>query len=71
MLCLLDTQKSMGPDGVHARVLRELAGRLTKPLSIYYHSWLSDETPNNRRCLNIMPIYKEVRRRIQGTVVEV
>ena len=30
----LDTHKSMGLDGIHPRVLRELAEELTKPLSI-------------------------------------
>lgn len=32
----LDTQMSVGPDGIHARVLRELAEVLTKPLPIIY-----------------------------------
>ena len=32
----LDVRKSMGPDGIHPRVLRELVEELTKPLSIIY-----------------------------------
>lgn len=32
----LDTQESMGPDGIHPRVLRKLAEELAKPLSIIY-----------------------------------
>ncbi|KAK4808571.1 hypothetical protein QYF61_009874 [Mycteria americana] len=32
----LDTHKSMGPDGIHPRVLRELVEELAKPLSIIY-----------------------------------
>jgi len=36
LLCHLDTHKSMGPDGIHPRVLRELPQELAKPLSIIY-----------------------------------
>lgn len=32
----LDVHKSMGPDGIHLRILRELAEELGKPLSIIY-----------------------------------
>jgi len=32
----IDTHKSMGPEGIHPRVLKELADVLTKPLSIIY-----------------------------------
>ncbi|KAJ7415596.1 rna-directed dna polymerase from mobile element jockey-like [Pitangus sulphuratus] len=46
LLCHLDLHKSMGQDGIHPRVLRELEGELTKPLSIIYkQSW------SNRSCL--------------------
>ena len=42
----LDTHKSMGPDGIHPRVLRELVEVLPKPLSIIYQqSWLTGEVP--------------------------
>jgi len=34
LLCHLDTHKSVGPDGIHLRVLRKLAEELTKSLSI-------------------------------------
>jgi len=36
LLCHLDTHKSVGPDGIHPRVPRELAGDLAKSLSIIY-----------------------------------
>jgi len=36
MLHHIDTHRSMGPDGIHPRVLRELVDVLTKPLSIIY-----------------------------------
>jgi len=46
LLCHLDTYKSMGPDGIHPRALRELAQELAKPLSIIYQqSWLTGEIP--------------------------
>ncbi|KAK4811177.1 hypothetical protein QYF61_019808 [Mycteria americana] len=50
----LDTHKSMGLDGIHPRVLRELAEVLTKPLSIIYqHSWLTWEVPVDWRLANV------------------
>ena len=56
----LDTHKSMGLDGIHPRVLRELAEVLTKPLSIIYQqSWLTGEVPVDWRVANVTPIYKK------------
>ena len=50
----------MGPDGIHPRVLRELAEVLTEPLSIIYQqSWLTGEVPVDWRLANVMPIYKK------------
>jgi len=46
LLYHLDTYQSMGPDGIHPRVLRELAEELAKPLSLIYQlSWLTGEVP--------------------------
>ncbi|KAK4806794.1 hypothetical protein QYF61_005590 [Mycteria americana] len=60
LLCHLDTHKSMGPDGIHPRVLRELAEELAKPLSIIYQqSWLTGEVRDDWRLANVMPIYKK------------
>lgn len=51
---------SMGPDGIHPRVLRELEEELTKPLStIYQQSWLSGEVPIDWGLANVMPICKK------------
>jgi len=48
LLCHLDTYKSMGLDGIHPGVLRELAEELAKPLSIsYQQSWLIGEVPDD------------------------
>ena len=46
LLCHTDTHKSMGPDGIHPRVLKELTDVLAKPLSIIYQqSWITGEVP--------------------------
>ncbi|KAK4821004.1 hypothetical protein QYF61_010735 [Mycteria americana] len=59
----LDTDKSMGLDGIHPRVLRELAELLTKPLSILcQQSWLTREVPVDWKLANVMPIYKKGRK---------
>ncbi|GAB0181455.1 mitochondrial enolase superfamily member 1 [Grus japonensis] len=56
----LDTHKSMGPDGIHPRVLRELAEVLTKPLSIIYQqSWLTGKVPVDWKLANVMSIHKK------------
>ncbi|KAK4811010.1 hypothetical protein QYF61_015714 [Mycteria americana] len=56
----LDTHKSMGPDEIHLRVLKELADVLIKPLSIIYQqSWLTGEVPADWRLANVTPIYKK------------
>ncbi|KAK4814671.1 hypothetical protein QYF61_024978 [Mycteria americana] len=56
----LDIHKSMGPDEIHPRVLKELAGELTKPLSIIYQqSWLTGEVPADWRLANVTPIFKK------------
>ncbi|KAK0674931.1 LIN1 transcriptase, partial [Pygoscelis papua] len=60
LLCHLDAHKSMGPDGIHLIVLRELAEELAKPLSIIYQqSWLTGEVPDDWRLANVTPIYKK------------
>ncbi|KAK4832377.1 hypothetical protein QYF61_022232 [Mycteria americana] len=56
----LDTHSSMGPDGIHPRVLREVAEMLTKLLSIIYQqSWLTREFPVDWRSENVTPVYKK------------
>ncbi|KFQ39694.1 hypothetical protein N332_05734, partial [Mesitornis unicolor] len=60
LLHLLDVHKSLGPDGIHPRVLGKLAEVLAKPLSIIYQqSWLTGKVPVGWRLANVMPIYKK------------
>ncbi|RMC05684.1 hypothetical protein DUI87_17769 [Hirundo rustica rustica] len=60
LLRCLDTHKSMDPDGIHPRVIRELADELAKPLSIIYQqSWLTGEVPDDWKLANVTPIHKK------------
>ncbi|KFW82323.1 hypothetical protein N305_03489, partial [Manacus vitellinus] len=60
LLSLLDPHKSMGPDGIHPRVMRKLAEELAKPLSIIYQqSWLTGEVPDDWKLANVTPIHKK------------
>lgn len=60
LLCLLDTHRSMGPHGVHPRVMRELAEKPVKLLAIIYDQpSLTREVPGNWKLANVMPIYKK------------
>ncbi|XP_053914607.1 hyccin isoform X2 [Cuculus canorus] len=60
LLAQLDAHKSVGPDGIHPRVLKELADVLSKPLSIIFQrSWLAGEVPLDWRLADVVPIYKK------------
>lgn len=56
----LDKHSSVGPDGIHPRVPRELAVVLTMPLSnIYQQSCLTEEVSVDWKLVYVMPIYKK------------
>ncbi|NXH96976.1 RTJK polymerase, partial [Pachycephala philippinensis] len=67
LLSHLDVHESMGPDGIHPRVMRELADELAKPLSIIYQQfWLTGEVPDDWKLASVMPIHKKGKKEDPG-----
>ncbi|GAB0189105.1 mitochondrial enolase superfamily member 1 [Grus japonensis] len=63
----LNVHKSMGSDGIHPRVLKELVDIMTGPFSVIYQkSWESEEVPTDWKLANIIPIYKKGMREDPG-----
>ncbi|CAM4417157.1 unnamed protein product [Lepidochelys kempii] len=64
----LDEHKSMGPDSLHPRVLKELVDVIAESLAIIFeNSWQPGEVPDDWKKDNVVPIFKKGRRRILGT----
>ncbi|CAM4628179.1 unnamed protein product [Lepidochelys olivacea] len=63
----LDMHKSMGPDALHLRVLKELADVIAEPLAIIFeNSWRLGEVPDDWKKANVMPIFKKGKKEDPG-----
>jgi len=63
----LDAHISMGPDGMHPRVLREQADVIAEPLSIIFErSWRTGEVPEDWRKATVTPIFKKGKKEDPG-----
>ncbi|KAJ7419652.1 hypothetical protein BTVI_24604 [Pitangus sulphuratus] len=60
LLLQLDPYKSMEPDGIHPRILKELADVIAKPLLVIFEQFLeSGEVSADWKLTNIVPIFKK------------
>ncbi|CAM4529932.1 unnamed protein product [Lepidochelys kempii] len=63
----LDVHKSMGPDELHPRVLKELAAVIAEPLAIIFeNSWRTREVPDDWKKAKVVPIFKKGKKEDPG-----
>ena len=56
----ISVHTSMGPNGMHPRVLRELAEVTAEPLSVIFdRPWRLGEVPEDWRIANNTPVFKK------------
>ncbi|KAJ7399961.1 hypothetical protein BTVI_109722 [Pitangus sulphuratus] len=67
LLLHLDPYKSMWPDRIQPRILKELADVITKPLSVIFQwSWEFGEIPTDWKLVNVFPISKKGKKEVLG-----
>ncbi|KAJ7402700.1 hypothetical protein BTVI_83974 [Pitangus sulphuratus] len=67
LLLQLDSYKSMDPDGIHPRILKELADVIAKPLlMIFERSWKSGEVPADWELANVVPVFRKDKKQDPG-----
>ncbi|CAM4559525.1 unnamed protein product [Lepidochelys olivacea] len=63
----LDVHKSMGPDALHLRVLKELVDVIAEPLAIIFeNSWQKRDVPDDWKKANVVPIFKKGKKEDPG-----
>ncbi|KAF4789422.1 hypothetical protein TURU_151347 [Turdus rufiventris] len=72
LLLQLDPYKSLGPDGIHPRTLKEMANINTKLLlMIFKPPWESRDIPADWKLVNIVLIFKSKRKTPETTNLSV
>ncbi|KAJ7404223.1 RNA-directed DNA polymerase from mobile element jockey-like protein [Pitangus sulphuratus] len=67
LLLQLDPYKSIGPDGINVRILKELTDVIAKPISmIFQRSWESGEVPADWTLANVLSIFKKGKKEDHG-----
>ncbi|CAM4509227.1 unnamed protein product [Lepidochelys kempii] len=68
----LDEHKSMGPDALQPRVLKELEDVIAEPLAIIFeNSWRSGGVPDDWKKANVVPIFKKGKKEDPGNYRQV
>ena len=59
-LSQIQENKSPGPDGIHPKILKEMANVLDNPLTILFNKSLKEgRLPNEWKCANVVSIFKK------------
>ena len=60
LLSNINANKTMGPDGIHGKILKNCAKSLSLPLSILFRkSYHSSKLPNDWKMANVVPVHKK------------